>query len=437
MAKEGDANKGHLHKGPVSAPLKSVPGYKPVSSIPAKFETILYTGPREKKGFSTESRRFMDPDNDLPGYVRAPLAPQRYPSPFPSTAAFSQVKPVFPYYLHFMTQPSLLCRPGSYNSQPPSLDRPKPESIGKKGLGPMASQSRRFSDRVYYTGPGPTDYRRPGAAIEDKSHSKAFVTSAFQEKTTTSLVPLDRITPHLGPGAYDSSAITRTGAKVDYTSRPGATSAFKNSTGHELILSGNLEAPASTSYELGDPWAQTGTRGGGGSARVGTSSFGTSAGRGAASVGSMAATLDTLLFGAPSAAAGKPESGPGPGSYELQDYASIRAKLSRQAQRPSPVFLTADSSPPRQQPRQILVSAGEKVAHDYLRPSHAPLHSLSPGKGVSAPFRSRSAGHEEVIDQHAYTVSSNAPGPAYYQPPTAIRKSFHKNAKQQYMTVAF
>ncbi|GIL70734.1 hypothetical protein Vretimale_3833 [Volvox reticuliferus] len=392
MAKEGDAQKGHLHKGPVTAPLKSVPGYKPVSSIPAKFETILYTGPREKKGFSVESRRFVEPDNDHPG-------------------------------------------PGSYNAQALQLDRPRPESIGKKGLGPMASQSRRFSDRVFYTGPGPTDYRKPGTAIEDKSFSKAAVTSAFQEKGTSSLVPLDRAS-HLGPGTYEGAGITRKGAKVDYLSKPGATSAFKNSTGHELILLGNLEAPASTSYDLGDPWVQASSRGGG-SVRGGTSSFGTGAGRGGASVGSMAATLDSLLFGTPSNAAGKPDTGPGPGSYELQDYSSIRAMLSRQANRPSPVFLTADSSPPKQQNRQVLVSAGDKVAHDYLKPSHAPLHSLNPGKGVSAPFRSRSAGHEEVIDQHAYSISSNAPGPAYYQPPTTIRKSFHKNAKQQYMTVAF
>ncbi|GLC44163.1 hypothetical protein PLESTB_000901300 [Pleodorina starrii] len=392
MAKEGDSHKGHLHKGPVTAPLKSVPGYKPVSSIPAKFETILYTGPREKKGFSSESRRFQEPDNDHPG-------------------------------------------PGSYQSVPPPLDRPKPESIGKKGLGPMASQTRRFSDRVYYTGPGPTDYRRPGAAIEDKSFSKAAATSAFQEKATASLVPLDRTTPHLGPGTYDGAGVTRKGAKVDYLSRPGATSAFKNSTGHELILAGNLETPVSTSYDVSDPWAQASARGGG--SRMATSSFGTGPGRGGASVGSMAATLDSLLFGTPSAAAGKLDTGPGPGSYELQDYSSIRAKLSRQANRPSPQFLTAESSPPRQQTRQVLVSAGDKVATDYLKPSHAPLHSLNPGKGVSAPFRSRSAGHEEVIDQHAYTAAANAPGPAYYQPPTTIRKSFHKNAKQQYMTVAF
>ncbi len=67
MAKESDTRKGQIHKGPVTAPLKSVPGYKPVSSIPAKFETILYTGAREKKGFAVESRRFGESDNDNPG----------------------------------------------------------------------------------------------------------------------------------------------------------------------------------------------------------------------------------------------------------------------------------------------------------------------------------------------------------------------------------
>ncbi|GFR46463.1 hypothetical protein Agub_g8039 [Astrephomene gubernaculifera] len=394
MAKEGEQRKGQLHKGPVTAPLKSVPGYKPVCSIPAKFETILYTGPREKKGFSAESRRFQEPENDLPG-------------------------------------------PGSYNSQPLPLDQTRPESIGKKGFGAMVSQTRRFSHRICYTGPGPADYIKHKPAVDGKSFSKAAVTSAFQDKSASSLVPLDRGAPHLGPGTYEGAGITRKGDRVDYTSRPGASSAFKATGGHELILAGNLEAPPPTSYDLGDPWDMTHPLSRGGS-RMGTSSFSGNAGRYGGSVGSMAATLDSLLFGAPSAAAAKPETGPGPGAYELQDFASIRAKLSREAHRPSPQFLTPENAAAqRRQSRQVLASTSEKVAHDYLEPTHAPLHSHSPPKGVSAPFRSRSAGHEEVIDQRSYAASANAPGPAYYQPPTVLRKSFHRNNKKNYMTLAF
>ncbi|PNW74694.1 hypothetical protein CHLRE_12g486700v5 [Chlamydomonas reinhardtii] len=383
MAKESDTRKGQIHKGPVTAPLKSVPGYKPVSSIPAKFETILYTGAREKKGFSVESRRFGDTDNDNPG-------------------------------------------PGSYNSTPTPLHESKVESIGKKGYGPMASGARRFENRVYYTGPSPGDYRRQ-QALEDRSFSRASTSAAFQDKSTAPRVPIERDLPHLGPGAYDSTGVTRTGNRVDYLSRPGASSAFKSSGGHELILAGNLEAPASTSYELGDPWEKNKLLSGKGGSRGGTSSFGAGGGRGAASVGSMATNLDTLLFGAP-VAAGKPDAGPGPGAYELQDFASIRSKLSRQGQRPSPAFQFPEHSQ-RPGAKQVLVSAGDRVAHDYLSPSHPPLGSRSPPKGVSSPFRSRSAGHAESMEQRSYAAAANAPGPAYYQPNTALKKSHHRNAK--------
>ncbi|KAG2494537.1 hypothetical protein HYH03_007304 [Edaphochlamys debaryana] len=248
---------------------------------------------------------------------------------------------------------------------------------------------------------------------------------------------METAAPHLGPGTYEPGNVTRTGAKLDYLSRPGAgaVSAFKNSVGHELILLGNMEAPPSTSYDLGDLWDRRSLSRGAASRR-GTSSFGTGGGRGGASVGSMAPTLDTLLFGAP-AGGGKPDTGPGPGAYELQDFASIRAKLSREGARPSPPFQPHDSAPKRPYGgKQMLVSPSEKVAHDYLSPSHPPLHGHSPPHGISSPFRSRSAGHQEFVDERAYAASANAPGPAYYQPPAMLRKSHHKNATQHYTTVA-
>ncbi len=37
---------------------------------------------------------------------------------------------------------------------------------------------------------------------------------------------------------------------MDYLSRTGASSAFKSSGGHELILLGNIEAPPPTTYDL-------------------------------------------------------------------------------------------------------------------------------------------------------------------------------------------
>ncbi|PNH09935.1 Sperm-tail PG-rich repeat-containing protein 1 [Tetrabaena socialis] len=393
MTRDSTPQKGQIHKGPaMGAPLKSlVPGYKPVSSIPAKFETILFTGSREKKGFSVESRRFADTDNDRPG-------------------------------------------PGAYHAQ---ATVQQAESIGKKGFGPLVSQSRRFSDRVCYTGPGPADYRggKQGAAMEDKGFSRAPVTSAFQERCASSRLPLDRDAPHLGPGVYEADGVTRTGGRLDYGRGPGASSAFKNSTGHEFIGSGNPEAPASTSYDLGDPWDRARSLPRGAMSRAGTSSFG-GGGHGGASVGSMATNLDTLLFGAQTGAP-KHDPGPGPGTYDLQDFASIRSKLARHEHRASPQFQPLESSSPhRLHAKQLLISAGAKVAHDYLAPSHPPLHVRSPPKGAISVFRSRSAGHEEAMDQHAYATAANAPGPAYYQPPGVLRKSFHRNAKQHYITMA-
>ncbi len=47
----------------------------------------------------------------------------------------------------------------------------------------MVSKSRRFNDRVYYTGPAATDYRQAGGLLEDKkAFSRAPVSAAFQDK---------------------------------------------------------------------------------------------------------------------------------------------------------------------------------------------------------------------------------------------------------------
>lgn len=54
---------------------------------------------------------------------------------------------------------------------------------------------------------------------------------------------------HAGPGAYSSECLTRTGKTLDYLSKPGATSAFKAGP-HQLIMSGNLDAPPPTAYTM-------------------------------------------------------------------------------------------------------------------------------------------------------------------------------------------
>jgi hypothetical protein len=113
-----------------------VAGSKPQATIPARFETILFSGPRERKGFSSEARRFNDPENDLPG-------------------------------------------PGSYDARPAPLTAVKAESTGKKGYGPLVSSARRFSDRHFYTGPGPGEHGAATGALQDHSFSRAPVGPAF------------------------------------------------------------------------------------------------------------------------------------------------------------------------------------------------------------------------------------------------------------------
>lgn len=136
-ANQPHQQQGRLHKGTATAPMKSVAGFKPVNSIPSKFETVLFTGPREQKGFLSEAKRFNDGEHDLPG-------PGSYGQPLERTLEYQH------------------------------------DSISKKGYGPMVSRSKRFSTKVYYTGPGPTDYRRRDAALQERSFSTAAVSAAFQ-----------------------------------------------------------------------------------------------------------------------------------------------------------------------------------------------------------------------------------------------------------------
>jgi hypothetical protein len=133
--------RGRLHKGTATAPMKSVPGVKPVNSIPAKFETVLFSGPRERKGFMSESKRFNDGEHDLPG-------PGTYGRPMERTLEFQH------------------------------------DSISKKGYGTLVSKSKRFVTKVYYTGPGPADYKRKDAALQERGFSTAAVSAAFQSKVS-------------------------------------------------------------------------------------------------------------------------------------------------------------------------------------------------------------------------------------------------------------
>jgi hypothetical protein len=99
---------------------------------------------REKKGFGSVSRRFVDLETDNPG-------------------------------------------PGTYDHLESSLQS-KPESIGKKGFGPMVSNDKRWKQkRGGYTGPGPGEYTLSDND-QEKYFNRAQSTSMFHNPVRT-LVP--------------------------------------------------------------------------------------------------------------------------------------------------------------------------------------------------------------------------------------------------------
>lgn len=147
------------------------------------------------------------------------------------------------------------------------------------------------------------------------------------------------------------------------------------------------------------------------------------------SMGNMPAVLfleEATGGGGPHAKSG----GPGPGSYEIAPIGSIKTALEKSAAKPSPAF---------QQP-EFRDRFGAKL-HEQLPP---PSHSLgpagpgrtgtgprasSPPKGVSAPFKSQSAGHAEYDVREL----ARAPGPAFYNPNMPPKhKSFHLNARKAF-----
>lgn len=122
----------------------------------------------------------------------------------------------------------------------------------------------------------------------------------------------------------------------------------------------------------------------------------------------------------------KAESGPGPGSYELQYFQSIKTKMETEKIRPSPCFQQCD----------YVDRFGRTMSKDAAQPAAPAGHSHGggaripgPQKGVAAPFKSQSAGHEEYDLKEAM----KAPGPAYYSPALPTKQSFHLNARKRFM----
>ncbi|GAX78192.1 hypothetical protein CEUSTIGMA_g5634.t1 [Chlamydomonas eustigma] len=389
---------------------KSAPDYKPVSSIPAKFETVLFKGPREKKGFGSVSKRFGESDADNPG-------------------------------------------PGEYVEHG-SMEY-KHDSISKKGYGSMVSNDKRWRGRRnVYTGPGPGDFeqRTPIELNKDKYFNKAPVTSVFHKQDTRSLRPPDHPETVPGPGAYVSEDTTRTGRSLHWDSNSHThVSAFKAAP-HKLNLLGNVDAPPPTKYTLADQWDPKSSANKVASrtpSHAGLSSF---AGRSVSST--MGPHDPTIYLVDPMAASKKPDTGPGPGSYELQYFEGIKTRLEKGAGKTSSSFQQREYTDRFGRPLlpaqvEATGSAMQKPGFMMTVPPAVPPNTSpqvgrqrrmdpvtrigSPGRGVISPFRSRVSGHAD-FDLKAAT---RAPGPAFYSPEAAPRKtSHHLNARKIMVNVA-
>eukprot|EP00798_Chlamydomonas_sp_ICE-L_P032520 gene32520-17233_t len=370
-----DDDRGILCRGSVAT--KQVPGQKPVSSIPAKFETVLFKGPREKKGFGSEGRRFSTLETENPG-------------------------------------------PGSYANNTSSLNT-RSESYGVKGFGSMTSSTKRLSGRKAYTGPGPGTYKQEFIRKEEYSPS---ATANFADRT---VVPASEI-PSPGPGTYSAEDITKTGQKLDWEPPQSHKSAFKG-TAHKLILSGNKDAPPPGQYNMPELWeGKPGSRGPSGATSGSYSKAGSSAFAGGAS-SSLAGMSSTMFLEDPKESQ-KPDTGPGPGSYSLQCYKSIRSGMERTVGKSSASFVTSD----------VVNRFGVPLASHNPEPevqgmaggtslysSQGVSRISSPVKGVSAPFISQTVGRSDFNIKEA----GKAPGPAYYQPDKPYKKSFHLNTKKR------
>jgi len=146
--KTGHENAGRRHTGRVTRTRNSAP------SIPSKFETILFHGQKEVKGFISGAVRFRNGFHDEgPG-------------------------------------------PGAYDSIP----RKSTESFSKKGFGNLASSAGRFQNQRpnYYPGPS-----TPHKVIKSASSSKRILNHRNVFSSTVPRIPHQRTNANPPPGHYN------------------------------------------------------------------------------------------------------------------------------------------------------------------------------------------------------------------------------------------
>ncbi|KAJ9532113.1 hypothetical protein QJQ45_003831 [Haematococcus lacustris] len=406
------------------------PPLRAPSSIPAKFETLLFTGPREKKGFGSEGRRFQDSEGDTPG-------PGTYqPCPTSQKGGAATQGPTFEFHHDSISKRGfgpMASKARSRESLQPAISSAAAGTAASTGAGIdactiAATGDARFERKTKYTGPGPGQYkpRAPDLMGADKYFNQAGATASFHPHQYPPNATAAREEAGLpGPGAYNPSE-TRTGQKVDLLAAPQThRSAFK-AGGHKLAILGNLESPPPTKYQLGDPWEGGLGKNAASGSKAGTSSF---AGRSMTSLNAIP-TIMFLQDAAPGTGKAGTDSSPGPGSYDPGP--APLAKPS--ALKPTAAFTAHDFidrfgksiQPLPEAPGPVDYSMGGSTRSAE---QHAGRQQLrSPGPGVGAPFKSLSRGHADYDMKEL----ARAPGPAYYSPKTTLmdHQSHHIRSKK-------
>eukprot|EP01063_Lacrimia_lanifica_P012111 TRINITY_DN1871_c0_g1_i1.p1 TRINITY_DN1871_c0_g1~~TRINITY_DN1871_c0_g1_i1.p1 ORF type:complete len:406 (+),score=143.46 TRINITY_DN1871_c0_g1_i1:104-1321(+) len=180
------------------------------SSIPSRFETILFTGQREKNGFGRRTHRFDLAEDALPGpgsYAKSrSLIPRNPGESKKGTGAFASASKIA------ANQPRALFitpGPGSYTGAGAGMDMALADMLIGTGPGgqPSASFAKPVAKRVVGTKPASSHVNPgPGAYQPDNvKKAKPAGVSVFSSKTKRDddFDRKHRVDPVPGPGDYD------------------------------------------------------------------------------------------------------------------------------------------------------------------------------------------------------------------------------------------
>jgi len=366
-----------------------------VSSIPSKFETVLHEGGRERDGFWNRTHRFNYTDNELPG-------------------------------------------PGTYTA--PQSAEPTSTSYSKKGYGGMISKAPRLPKQRRATAPPPGSYNpdRCFRYLNDKKDVSKGATSGFAKPIVPdSVKQLRRKGPDgPGPGQYDPGAWQAAkAASKNMKSAPFMTGSERWAVKYTIVKKGQdaegmgdekVEEPVDLDLSKTGAFAEILSK------KIPSAAFSSRTGRKFEREKGSSTVVD-LLKPHPSlgpslgiqvdikpAVVRPPEEVPGPGSYEphLSEQLLTLEKL-RHSSMFSRTTLDRFGRPLQPKAQHIVVpgpGAYNTVEQEPLR-TEASMSSF-----VSATERQAVAARRGV-----------APGPAYYNPSLAGKRSFHLNVSRRWL----